>query len=56
MLSIFKKKSEVEKLQKRFQKSMNEWHKLSQVNRAAADAKYAEAEHLAEQIKRLKNV
>ena len=56
MISIFKKQSPIEKLQKQFQKRMNEWHKLSQTNRAAADAKYAEAELIAAKIKQLKNV
>ncbi len=56
MLKLFKKKSKAEKLQKQFKKSMDEWHKLSQINRSAADAKYAEAEQIAEQIKQLENV
>ncbi|MCP4522105.1 MAG: Lacal_2735 family protein [Cytophagales bacterium] len=54
MFGFFKKKSQVEVLQEKYQKLMQESHKLSTVDRAAADAKYAEAEKVAEQIQELK--
>ena len=55
MFNLFKKKSEVEKLQEKFEKLMKEWHSLSSVNRAESDKKYAEAEVIAKQIEALSN-
>ena len=43
MFGIFKKKSELEKLQDRYKSLMKDWHALSSVNRAESDKKYAEA-------------
>lgn len=54
MFSFFKKKSEVEVLQEKYEKLMKESHKLSTTDRAAADEKYAEAERVADQIQALK--
>jgi len=54
MFSFFKKKSEVEVLQEKYQKLMKESHRLSTIDRAAADQKYAEAENIAERIQELK--
>lgn len=55
MLGLFKKKSPVEKLQAQYEKLMSESHKLSQVNRAAGDQKYAEAQEVLDQIEALQN-
>jgi hypothetical protein len=55
MFSLFKKKSEREKLQERYKKLMAEAHQLSTSNRKAADLKYAEADALAKQIENLKD-
>ena len=44
MFGIFKKKSKVEVLQKKYEKLMKEWHELSTINRSESDKKYAEAE------------
>jgi hypothetical protein len=55
MLSLFKKKSKKEKLEAKFKKLMAEWHKLSSINRAASDQKYAEAQLIAQQISSLKH-
>tara|TARA_B100001059_G_C17520775_1_gene420659 strand:+ start:324 stop:506 length:183 start_codon:yes stop_codon:yes gene_type:complete len=46
MFKLFKKKSEIEKLEIKFKKLMNEWHQLSSINRSKSDAKYAEAQKL----------
>ncbi|WP_411895474.1 Lacal_2735 family protein [Winogradskyella sp. A2] len=54
MFGIFKKTSEVEKLQKQYEKLMADWHKLSATNRAASDKKYSEAQKILDQIENLK--
>lgn len=54
MFGLFKKKTEIEKLQEKFAKLMAESHKLSTVNRSESDKKYAEADEIAKQIERLK--
>jgi len=53
MFGLFKKKSELEKLQDKYSKLMKEWHALSSINRAESDKKYAEAEIIAKQIEKL---
>ena len=53
MFGLFKKKSESEKLQQRYEKLMKESFELSKVNRSAADAKYAEADEIQKQIEKL---
>ena len=53
MFGLFKSKSPKEKLQARYKKLMSEAHKLSQVNRSAGDAKYAEADEVLKQIENL---
>ncbi len=50
MFGLFKKKSQTEKLQDEYKKLMSEAHKLSQVNRAAGDTKYAEAQDILNKI------
>ena len=55
MFGLFKKKTEVEKLQKKYEKLMKEWHVLSTINRSESDKKYAEADIIAKQIEILKN-
>ena len=53
MLGFLKSKSPKEKLEARYKKLLSEAHKLSQINRSAGDAKYAEAEEVLNEIKRL---
>lgn len=55
MLGLFRKKSKEQKLQKEYDKLMQEWHRLSSINRSQSDAKYSEAQHIAGQIERLKS-
>jgi len=55
MFGLFQKKSPEQKLQKQYEKLMSEAHKLSQVNRAAGDSKYAEAQKILDKIEALGN-
>ena len=43
MLGLFKKKSKIEVLDKKYQRLLQESYKLSTINRKASDAKAAEA-------------
>ena len=54
MFGLFKKTSELEKLQKKYEKLMADWHRLSTTNRAESDKKYVEAEKLLKEIDALK--
>ncbi|NOU61179.1 Lacal_2735 family protein [Marinifilum caeruleilacunae] len=56
MFGLFKKKSKVEILQKKYQTLMNEWHQLSKINRKESDQKYAEAQRILSEIETLKNI
>ncbi len=53
MLGFLKSKSPKEKLEAQYKKLLSEAHKLSQINRSAGDAKYAEAEEVLDKIKSL---
>ncbi len=55
MFGIFKKRSELDKLQKQYENYMKEWHALSTTNRAESDRKYAEAQRILEQIEQLQS-
>jgi hypothetical protein len=50
MLGIFKKRSKLDVLQKKYEKLMSEWHELSSIDRAKSDDKYAEAQNILMQI------
>jgi hypothetical protein len=54
MFGLFKKKSEIDKLNEQYQKMMSEVHSLSQKDRKAADMKTAEAEEILKKIDALK--
>ena len=54
MFGLFKKKSPIEKLQTQYEQLMKEAHGLMSSDRKASDAKYAEAEKIADQITVLK--
>jgi len=56
MFGLFKKTSELDKLQKQYKALMADWHRLSSTNRSESDNKYAEAEKIAERIAQLKNL
>ncbi|MFL1897068.1 Lacal_2735 family protein [Aquimarina sp. 2-A2] len=53
MFNLFKKKSEKEILQKKYEKLMSEWHQLSSTNRSESDKKYAEAEAILKKLEAL---
>ena len=54
MFGLFKAKSPLEKLQKKYEKAMAEAHQLSSIDRKASDAKYQEAENIVKEIELLK--
>ena len=53
MFGLFKKKTEVEKLQEKYEKLINEAHKLSTVDRKASDLKTYEADQVLKKIDEL---
>jgi hypothetical protein len=55
MFGLFKKKSEVEKLQEQYKKLMEEAYKLQSINRRDSDAKYLEADDILKNIEALKD-
>lgn len=54
MFGLFKKKSNLEKLQEQYAKLLREAHALSTTNRRASDAKQAEAEEILKEIESLR--
>jgi len=50
MFGLFKKKSEVEKLQELYKKLMEEAFKLQSINRSKSDHKYQEADMVLKKI------
>lgn len=55
MFNLFKKKSELEKLNDKYKKLLAESHRLSTTNRKESDIKYAEADKVLKQIEALNN-
>ena len=53
MFGLFKKKSEIERLQSKYEKLMNEWHRLSSIDRAESDKKYSQAQDIMTKIEEL---
>ena len=54
MFGIFKKKTKLEKLEKKYRSLMQESFDLSKVDRKASDAKAAEADEVMKQIEEIK--
>lgn len=54
MFGLFKKKSEVDKLNDQYKKLMDESYRLSTVNRIESDLKRAEAEEILKKIDAIK--
>ena len=50
MFGLFKKKSEIEKLQDQYKKLMEEAYKLQSINRSESDQKYLEADNILKEI------
>ena len=53
MFGLFKKKTTEEKLNKKYDKLMEEGYKLSTINRKASDEKYAEANKIMEELEKI---
>jgi len=53
MFGLFKKKTEVEKLNEKYDKLMKESFDLSKINRKASDEKYAEEDKIMKEIEKL---
>ena len=53
MFGLFKKKTEVEKLQEKYKKVMEEAYKLQSINRTDSDSKYKEADTILKEIEAL---
>lgn len=53
MFGLFKKKSEADKLQDKYNSLMKQWHALSSTNRAESDKKYAEAQEILTKLETL---
>lgn len=54
MFNLFKKKSELEKLEVQYKKLLDESYKLSHTNRKQSDQKSAEANEILNQIEKIK--
>lgn len=54
MFGLFKKKSEIDKLNDQYKKLSQEAFNLSKIDRAKADLKYAEADEIAKKIEALR--
>ena len=54
MFGLFKKKSEVEKLELKYKKFLEEAHQLSTTNRSNSDEKMYEANEVLKQIDQIK--
>jgi len=54
MFGIFKKKSELELLQKKYEKLMKEAFEQSRINRTEGDKKYSEADEIMKKIEAIK--
>ena len=55
MFGIFKKKTEVEKLENLYKKKMKEGYDLKSIDRSASDQKYVEADQILKKIESLEN-
>lgn len=55
MFGLFKKKSNIEKLQEKYKQLMEEAFKLQSVNRSDSDQKYLEADTILKKIELLQN-
>jgi hypothetical protein len=55
MFGLFKKKSQVEKLELKYRKLLEEAYKLSTTNRKLSDVKTSEANEILKKIEQLKN-
>lgn len=54
MLGLFKKKTESEKLQEKYESVMKKAYEMSKIDRTKSDALYADADNLLKSIEALK--
>jgi hypothetical protein len=54
-MGIFRKKTEADRLRKRYQRLMEEAYRISRTDRKASDKKYAEADAVMQRIYDLEN-
>lgn len=50
MFGLFKKKSKIDILQKKYDDLMQDYHRISKINRREADKKFVEAEAVLKEI------
>ena len=55
MFGLFKKKTEVEKLQDQYKKKMKDGFDLQSIDRSASDQKYLEADQILKKIEAIQN-
>jgi archaellum component FlaC len=55
MFGLFKKKTELEKLQESYEKLLSQYHKVSQINRTEADKLMDQAEQIGKKMDEIKN-
>ena len=56
MFGLFKKKTQIEKLQETYESLIDESYKLSSINRKESDQKYAEADAILKTIETLEKI
>ena len=56
MFGLFKKKTEIEKLDIQYKKALSEAHQLASTNRKLSDEKMAEANDIGEKIEKLRSI
>tara|TARA_B110000003_G_scaffold133685_1_gene135679 strand:- start:26303 stop:26488 length:186 start_codon:yes stop_codon:yes gene_type:complete len=55
MFRLFKKKSEIEKLEDQYKKKMKEGYDLQSIDRSGSDQKYVEADLILKKIQSIEN-
>jgi hypothetical protein len=55
MFGLFKKKSDIDKLQNSYKKLMEEAYKLQSINRSDSDKKYQDADNVLKKIEALQS-
>ena len=56
MFGLFKKKTQIEKLQETYESLIDESYKLSRINRKESDQKYAEADSILKTTETLEKI
>jgi hypothetical protein len=53
-MGLFNRRPKIERLQKKYEALLRDWHHLSTSNRRASDLKYSEAQMVLEEIETLR--